>query len=291
MKHEDRTIVWIAAVIFVLFGFLYLVSSILLPFAAGMVLAYFLDPVADQLERLGISRTWATVLITGLFFSLLLFLLLLLIPTIQTQITSFIGKVPAYVEGIRTRVSFLLSQVKSYLPPAHAAQLQSIIEGYAGSMFSWVAELATRILKGGLAVFNLLSLLFITPIVTFYLLRDWNQMTATVDRWLPRHSAKIIRDLLSRIDEVLAGFMRGQALVCLSLATIYGVGLTFVGLDLGLVVGLGAGTISFIPYLGSISGFLIGMGLAIAQSPDWTLPVMVAGVFLFGQMMEGFSGR
>ncbi len=287
-KREDRTIIWVSVLLLLLLVFVYLVSSILLPFAAGMVLAYFLDPVADRLERLGLSRTWATILITAIFFSLLIFLLLLLIPTIQTQITSFITKLPAYIAGIRTRISFLIAEIKAYVSPAQAAQLQTAMEGYAGSMFSWAGKFATSLLRGGLAVFNLLSLLFITPVVTFYLLRDWNTITRTVDRWFPRQSAAVIREQLSRINEVLAGFMRGQALVCLSLSAIYGIGLTFVGLDLGLIVGLGAGAVSFIPYLGSISGFLIGMGLAIAQSPDWVLPGMVAGVFAIGQLTESY---
>jgi len=119
------------------------------------------------------------------------------------------------------------------------------------------------------------------------MLLDWPKITERVDHWLPRHHADTIRTQLSAINEILSGFVRGQALLCLTLGAFYGIGLTAVGLDLGLVVGFGAGMVSFIPYVGSTSGFLIGVGLAFAQSPDWTLPLMVGGVFLAGNLLEG----
>jgi predicted PurR-regulated permease PerM len=148
-------------------------------------------------------------------------------------------------------------------------------------------EAVRRVLTGSLAVVNLLSLVFITPVVTFYLLRDWDRIVAKVDSWLPRDHADIIRVQMGEINRTLSGFIRGQATVCLALGTIYGVGLSLVGLDLGLVIGMTSGMLSFIPYLGSITGFVTGMGLAFAQGADWHLPAMVAGVFAFGQVMEG----
>jgi predicted PurR-regulated permease PerM len=143
------------------------------------------------------------------------------------------------------------------------------------------------VLTGSLVVVNILSLLFITPIVTFYMLRDWDVMVSKVNAWLPRQHAETIRIQLREIDRTLAGFVRGQATVCLALGTFYGVGLTAVGLDLGLIIGLGSGLVSFIPYLGTLSGFVIGVALAFAQAQDWHLPAMVAGVFIVGQVLEG----
>jgi predicted PurR-regulated permease PerM len=145
----------------------------------------------------------------------------------------------------------------------------------------------SHLVTGSLAVFNVLSLVFITPVVTFYLLRDWKTVTRLVDSWLPRAHAETIRTQLRAIDVTLAGFVRGQAMVCVALASFYGLGLTVVGLDLGLVVGLAAGLGSFIPYFGTVSGFVVGLGLAVAQSQDWTLAAMVAGVFVVGNLLEG----
>lgn len=153
---------------------------------------------------------------------------------------------------------------------------------------SWLGIFFSRLLTGSLVVVNVLSLIFITPVVTFYLLRDWDGVTKRVDAWLPRNHAATIRQQLGEIDFILASFVRGQALVCLILGTYYAVGLTVVGLDLGLVVGFAAGLFSFIPYLGTISGFLVGTALALAQSQDWMLVAMVAGVFLVGNLLEGY---
>lgn len=266
---------------------LYLLRGVLLPFVAGMAVAYFLDPVADRLERLGTSRLAATTIITAGFFLAVVAVILLLLPLIQHQVSAFAGRVPAYLDGLMAWLEPVLQNLRALLAPEDFERLKAAAGDYVGTVAGWAATVLKGVLSGSLAVVNILSLIFITPIVTFYFLRDWDRMTGKVDSWLPRHHADTIRTQFCEIDRILSGFVRGQGMVVLFLAAYYGIGLSLVGLDLGLVVGIGAGLISFIPYLGTIVGILVGLALAFAQSPDWVLPAMVAGVFLVGQMIEG----
>ncbi len=286
MTSTQRFRFWLVGLaVFVLV--LYVLRSMLLPFVAGMVIAYFLDPLADRLERAGLSRTMATTVITAAFFVVVAIALVLLVPVIEGQVVAFAHRVPGYLDALADRVQPLIVELKRKLSAGDIEKLRSSAGEYAGIAVGWVVDFAKRLLSGGLVVFNLLSLLFITPIITFYLVRDWDVIVAKIDGWLPREHAETIREQAREINRTLAGFIRGQALVCLILGALYGLGLTAVGLDLGLIIGLGAGLISFIPYLGTISGFVVGVGLALAQSPGWELPVLVAGVFLAGQALEG----
>ncbi len=273
---------------FVLFlVLLYLLRSILLPFVTGMAIAYLLDPLALRLQRWGLSRTWATVTITLFFFIATVTVLVLMAPILQDQLIGFVQRVPGYVSQLIRRGAPLWKVAKSYLSPGDIAKLRASAGDYAGTVIEWFAGFLGTLLTGSLALVNLLLLVFITPIVTFYLLQDWNRVTRSIDELLPRRHATTIRQQLLAIDRILSAWVRGQALVCLALGVIYGAGLTAVGLDLGLVVGLGAGLLSFIPYLGTFSGLLVGIGLALAQSQDWTLAGEVAAVFIVGHLIEG----
>lgn len=266
---------------------LWVLREVLLPFVAGMAIAYFLDPVADRLEKWGLSRLMATVVITFGIVVVLVAGIVLLVPLLQAQITSFLSRLPGYIEMMRETAEPLLREIMERLPPDQVQSLQESAAGFVGDALAFVGTLLRGVLTGGFALLNLLSLLFITPVVAFYQLRDWDRMVATVDAWLPRQHAETIRERFREIDAILAGFLRGQASVCLALGTFYAAGLSLVGLDLGLLVGLGAGLISFIPYLGTIVGFVVGIGLALAQFEGYLPVLLVAGVFVVGQMLEG----
>lgn len=286
MTPGQRYKIWLAglAVTLVL---LYLLRGVMLPFVAGMALAFFLDPLADRLEKAGLSRTTATATITGVFFLLVVTLAVLLLPIIQEQVVAFAERIPTYVETLNDRLHPLIVELKRKLSKGDIDKLRTSVGEHAGEAVTWALGVVKQVLTGGLAIINVLSLLFITPIVTFYMLRDWDLMVAKVDSWLPREHADTIREQVAEINRTLAGFIRGQASVCLALGAFYGVGLSLVGLDLGLVIGLGSGLISFVPYLGTIAGFITGIGLALAQTQSWELPAMVAGIFVAGQMLEG----
>jgi predicted PurR-regulated permease PerM len=286
LSREYKLRFWLIGLV-VLGLALYLLRGILLPFVAGMAVAYLLDPQARRLERLGLSRTVATVIITLSFFLFVVILLAVLAPLVEDQVVGFAQRVPRYVHQLISRGEPLVRAAKTYLSTKDVEQLRTAGGEYAGTLATWLAGAASQLLSGSLVFVNLLSLIFITPVVTFYLLRDWHGVTKRFDSWLPRAHAETIRLQLHEIDTILAGFVRGQALVCVTLAAFYALGLSLVGLDLGLVVGIAAGMGSFVPYLGSVSGFLVGTSLAFAQSQDWTLAAMVAGVFLAGNLLEG----
>jgi predicted PurR-regulated permease PerM len=266
---------------------LYLLRGVMLPFVAGMAVAYFLDPLADRMERAGLSRTLATGIICLVFFGLLGFGLALLAPIIQQQAVTFVQKVPTYAQSLHQRALPLLEEVYSHLSPDDLDKLRSSAGAYAGTAVTWALGVVKGVLSGSIAVMSLLSLLFITPVVTFYLLRDWDRMTGKVDGWLPRHHADTIRHELREIDRTIAGFVRGQAIVCITLATFYGVGLTLTGLDLGLVIGLGTGLGAFVPYVGMLIGLIASVGLAFAQGGEWHLLAGVGAVFAIGNVLEG----
>ena len=269
-------------------GFFFLVwlfSSILLPFVAGMAIAYFLDPLADKLEARGASRTVATSIITVLFF--LVFILLLIVPMIGSQLAGFLERLPGYVDALRTNVAPYLQHVLDRVAPETLQSVSDAVKGQSANALKWIGNVLTNVLSGGLALLNFISLLFITPVVSFYLLRDWDKIVAKVDSYLPRHSATDIRQCAREIDDTLAGFVRGQASVCVLLGLLYGLGLTLVGLEFGFVIGLMTGLVSFVPYFGMFAGFAVGMGVAIAQFGFGLDLGLVALVFGVGQILEG----
>lgn len=266
---------------------LFLLRGVLLPFVAGMLVAYFLDPVADRLEKAGCSRTLAVVIITGVFFLALAALIILLIPVLQAQITGFIGRLPGYLELLRGHVEPLLERATQSLPGGELDQLRSALGAYAGNVVQWVGGIIRRIWSGGMALLNLLSLLIITPLVAFYLLLDWDHMVDRIDSLFPRSIVPVVRQQATEIDRTLSAFVRGQATVCLLLGIFYAIGLTLVGLDFGLIVGLGTGIISFVPYFGMAIGLAVGMGIAFAQFSEWVPIALVAAVFAAGQFIEG----
>jgi predicted PurR-regulated permease PerM len=274
---------------FVLFlGGLYLLSDILLPFVAGIILAYLLDPLADWLERHGFPRWVAAGLITLLAAAGVTVAFLLVVPLLQTQLVDLAHRLPGYIDNLRDQAVGLLALVQAELSPEQMAALKGKISGIAGpNALAWLGGLLGKLWGGGVALVNLLSLLVITPIVQFYLLRDWDQITTTVDDWLPRPQAPIIRAQVKEIDAVLSAFLRGQFSVCLLLGVFYAIGLTLIGLDFGLIIGFATGLISFVPYFGMLIGFAVGLGVALAQFSSWEPMAMVAGVFVVGQFLEG----
>lgn len=266
---------------------LWLLSGMLLPFVVGLAVAYLLDPVVDRLERWRLPRWLATTLVLLFFVVILVLLTLLLLPLVQAQVSHLIEVLPSYATALRERVLPMIDRLVHRLSPEDVERLRGAAGNYAGEVVGWVGRVLTSILSGGLALFDVLSVLFITPIVAFYLMRDWDLLVAKVDSWLPLHHAATIREQARQVDATLAGFVRGQALVCLVLGLFYAVALSAAGLDFGLVIGLMAGLLSFIPYVGSLFGFVSSTGLALLQFDDLWRVGIVVGIFLFGQAMEG----
>ncbi len=266
---------------------LWLLSGMLLPFVVGLAVAYLLDPVVDRLEGWRLPRWLATTLVLLSFVVVLVVVTLLLLPLVQAQVAHLIEVLPNYATALRARALPMVERLVHRLSPEDVERLRGAAGNYAGEMVGWVGRVLSGILSGGLALFDVLSVLFITPVVAFYLMRDWDLLVAKVNGWLPLDHAATIRQQARQVDATLAGFVRGQALVCLVLGLFYAVALSAAGLDFGLVIGLLAGLLSFIPYVGTLFGFVSSTGLALLQFDDLWRVGIVVGIFLFGQAVEG----
>jgi len=265
---------------------LYALSGVLTPFVAGLAVAYFLDPLADRVEAVIKSRSAATALILLTFFAMLTGAMVALFPLLQNQVTGLIASVPAGVDAVRAVVEPLVERLEGQLGANEVQALKDNAGAFAGGAVAWLGEVLKSLFLGGKAFVNTLSMLFIMPVVAFFLLRDWDVLVAKVDQLLPRGSADTIRDQFKEVDATIAGFVRGQATVCLALGGIYATGLTLVGLDFGLLIGLGTGLMAFVPYVGMLIGLLIAFSVALLQFSDVMPFVMVGAVFAFGQTLD-----
>ena len=277
---------WLLALV-VFVGFLMVFRSILLPFIAGMALAYFLDPVADWFERRGLSRLMATLVILVTFVAIFAIFLIVLIPVLVTQAADLGGRIPGYISQLQD----LLVSESTLLPDWISGQLTQIKESFAALLkegAGFVGTIFQQIWNSGMALLDIAALFVVTPVVAFYLLLDWDNMIEKVDSWVPRDHLATVRHLAGQIDRTIAGFVRGQGSVCLILGLIYAIGLSLLGLNFGLLIGLFAGLISFIPYVGSMVGLVLALVVAVVQFwPDFVMIGGVVAVFVVGQFFEG----
>jgi predicted PurR-regulated permease PerM len=268
---------------------LQLFASVLAPFVAAAGIAYVLDPPTTQLTRLGLGRGIAALLMIILMLAAVLLFVLLLYPLILQQIGLLIGRIPQYVQLLQRWAAEVISDLQSnFGSDVVNDKLRDLVSGQAGNMLSVIASSLTSVTNAGFAIFNVLTLAVVTPVVGFYLLRDWPKVIGMVDSWLPHRYADVIRAQAREVDRILSAWVRGQALCCVLLALFYALALTIAGLDLGLIVGLAAGMLSFIPYVGSITGGITALGLALAQFPAWRGVIVVGCVLVLGQILEGY---
>ena len=271
----------IAALVF--FLLIWALGDVLLPFIVGGAIAYFLDPVADRLERLGLSRIAATALISLAALLLVILLVLAVIPTLAAQLTALVNSAPDSAKKLQ---SFLLERFPD-LADSTSTIRQTLAKIGAVIQERW-AVLAESVLSSALGLISIVLFIVVVPVVAFYLLLDWDDMVAKIDGMLPLDHAPTVRRLAREIDAVLAGFVRGQVSVCLALGTFYAVALMAAGLQFGLVVGAIAGAITFIPYIGSLVGGTLAIGLALFQFwGDWLQIGIIAAIFAVGQFVEG----
>ncbi|MCR4377196.1 MAG: AI-2E family transporter [Rhodospirillales bacterium] len=285
MSREKQVWFWLTGLA-VFLSLLYVLSGVLTPFVTGLAVAYFLDPLADKLERRLKSRTAATALILLAFFAVVTGLGMALFPLLQAQVAGLVARMPEAVVAAHELLDPLVTQLQKNLGAEDIQKLKDGASAFAGSAATWAIDVLKNLFLGGKAVVNALSLLFIMPIVAFFLLRDWDKLVSKVDELLPRASAATIRQQFIKIDETIAGFVRGQATVCLCLGAIYAVGLTVVGLDFGLLIGLLTGVMAFVPYVGMLIGLTIAYAVALIQFSDLMSFVLVGAVFAAGQALD-----
>jgi predicted PurR-regulated permease PerM len=288
MTLQRQATMW-AAVLGITVLALYMLREILLPFVAGLALAYLLDPVADWLERRGVGRLWATLIILVSFVLLFVLALVLLLPLIGNQVAALLARFPSYVARLQQLAVEQGGPLLRKIGGEEAlAEMQSSLGDLVAQGAAWVAAFLRSLWSGGQAIINVFALLVVTPVVAFYLLVDWDRMVTSVDSWVPRRNRDTIRMLARDIDRAIAGFIRGQAMVCLLLGTFYAVGLSLIGLNFGALIGMVAGMLTFIPYVGSLTGLVLSVGIAVVQFwPDWTWILATLAVFVVGQFIEG----
>lgn len=285
-KANRNWVFWLT--LFVLFcASVYILRSVLLPFVAGIIIGYLLDPLTSKFTKLGLNRTLATFLVLFLVIITLVPALIILFGVIDEQLGRFIAVVPQYIGSLIKKIEPLIIELQDRFPNLEPDKIKDYLRNNATNGLKLIGSVFRSVITGGFAFFNLLSLLLITPVVTFYMLRDWDKFIAKVDSLLPRSSKASIRQQAREIDRTLSGFIRGQFSVCVLLGTYYSLGLYFVGLELGVLVGFIAGLISFIPYVGSIVGFVVSLGIAFAQFDSLMPIIQVVIVFITGQFLEG----
>ena len=281
-----RLLFWLGLALLVVFA-LGLVQSILLPFAVGFAIAYVLAPAVTRLEGWGVRRGFASALVLVLFLVGLACLLVLLVPLIEGQVVQLIERMPALVRVLQDQIGNLLLLLQERLPAEDVGKLRDHLGAKLGEVLVWFVGLLQGMITSSIAILNIVSLVVVTPIVTFFLLRDWGLMIAHIDANLPRHSLDTVRGQARLVSDTLAGFVHGQSLVCLFLAVYYGVALTLAGVPSGIAIGLLIGVLAIIPIVGAALGFVLAVGLAAAQFGRWTEIFMVVGIFVFGQLIEG----
>lgn len=266
---------------------IWLLHPVLLPFVAGMALAYLLDPLANRIEQLGVNRVAATGVIMVAFIVVLVVLAVLLIPLLAGQAAALIENLPGYAERVMAIITDPSRPWLSKLVGTGFPDLQpsTFVKEAAGASTVFLRSLWS----GGQAVMSFLSLFVIAPVVAFYLLVDWSRIVAALDRWLPREHANTIRMLAREIDTAIAGFVRGQTGVCLILGACYATAFVLIGLNFGLLIGIGTGLAAFIPYVGTFCGMLIALIVAVVQFwPEWTPILLVFGAGAICNVLEGY---
>jgi predicted PurR-regulated permease PerM len=287
LSHRGRLALLGALPLAILLLGLILLHGILLPFVVGMAAAYLLDPAADWLQRLHFSRTAATVAITAGLFVFLVVVVLLVLPALATQAAELAHELPRNLEALRSRITPQLAEFAARLGLDDTWSAQGLVERFSDRAVSFVGTAMSQVLQSGVALLNLLSLIFVTPVVAFYLLRDWDRMVGRLRTMVPRDQLATVDRLAREIDAALGGVIRGQGLVCLFLAIFYAVGLWLTGLRYGVVIGLLTGLFSFVPYIGMALGLCVGLLVAFFQFEEWFMVAVVAAVFGAGQFIEG----
>ncbi len=279
---RDQLRYWGVAAVVVL-ALLWFMGDVLLPFVLGSAIAYFLDPVADRLEWIGLSRAMATAVITVVAILVFIVMALLVIPTLVSQAINLFEIAPDLTRRLSAVVTERFPSILE-----EGSTLQSSINSIGTVVKERGGELLNTALSSAAGIINIIMLFVIVPVVAVYMLLDWDRMIAQVDALLPRDHAPVVRRLACDIDRTLASFIRGMGTVCLVLGTYYAIALMLVGLQFGLVIGFIAGLVTFIPYLGALIGGALAIGLALFQFwGDWVAIGMVGGIFAIGQIIEG----
>jgi len=289
LQSPSRPVLFWGAALLIGIAAIVLLRDILLPFIAALALAYLLDPLVERLERLGLHRAVAALGMILLFFLAIGTLVAYAVPIIGSEVVAFIGKLPDYATQISALANDPSRPWLQTLVGEGLAEAEKSIGELASFGAGWSATLLGSLWSEGQALISIFSLLIVTPIVTYYLVTDWKQIVATLDRVVPAAQRETVRKLAREIDATISGFIRGQGTICLALSIYYAIALGVIGLDHGILIGITAGLVSFIPYLGSLTGIVVSICVAILQFwPNWGMIPVVAAIFVVGQLVADY---
>jgi predicted PurR-regulated permease PerM len=287
MTLRNQLLIWVAFLL-VSILLLWVFRSILLPFIVGGLLAYLLNPIVNLVQKLRIGRGWSTALVLLIVLALIAGLFVLIVPVVVQQGVGLAQRLPGYITDLQALANEWIPALNEWLGEDRAEQLERSLTGLLTDTAGIISNVTAGIYASGTTLINTLGLIIVTPVVAFYLLLDWDDMTSTIDHLLPREHIEEIRGLLQQMDRQMAAWIRGQGSVVLVLCFYYGVALSLTGLSFGLAIGLIAGLLSFIPFIGFLTGFVLSMTIATVQFwPNWVMVLIIFLVFMVGQFLEG----
>ena len=286
LKPSTHLIFWSAAfTLFVLTVTLF--KSVLLPFVLGIAVAYLLNPTVNKLGDLGIARAPAALMILGGFLILILGLGGVFSPIIYRELSEFSDDLPRYIEKFWGVMSPVTAKLDQYIGGADSKSLEQLLKENAGSAVNVANYVVQKIATGGQAVMDMLSVAVFMPIVAYFMMKEWPNVTKWVHDLMPRHSEEVIVDLLKQIDKKLSGFVRGQITVAFFLGISYAIALSIAGLKYGILIGLMSGLLSVIPMVGSAIGLIVSVAVAWFQTGDLSFVAIIGAIFIAGQLIEG----
>ncbi|MDP3640991.1 MAG: AI-2E family transporter [Alphaproteobacteria bacterium] len=277
------------------FGFLYYFSSVTMPFLIAGGIAYVFQPVVGYLERINFPRWLGALCVTLAVFAIVVVFFVYTAPILYEQLTKLIKQVPGYISNLQTVIQQMMIVLNDQVPAEYSLQVQEGIQSISKDLVSWLLGKTHSAFEGGLTIIHYVTLILIVPVLTFYLMKDWQKLLDTVRHYIPPQNKKVFIQQAQKIDQTLASFARGQALVCLILIVYYSLALHILGLDFGGLIGSLTGLFAFIPYVGAILGFATSGAIAFLQTSSWmfgesgsfALFGAVTIVFAFGQFLEG----
>lgn len=269
-----------------LFYFLYAISGIMLPFVAGILVAYVLNPLATLLERYKLPRIISTTILILTFFLSIGGVLTFAFPFLKHELLRLAVQIPDYSERFYTTLAPHIETLSQYIDQKNIEMIKTTASSYVGDMVTWGLKLIAGLFTNSLALANLISLIILTPVVAFYLLRDWPKLVHSIESLMPKEYRNSIKGLMMNINKTLKGYIQGQLMVCLTLGLYYAICYTFLGLDFSITVGLMAGILAFIPYIGFFIGATAAIGIALAQFSEWTSIGYVTLILGVGQLVE-----
>ena len=287
MNLRNQVLIWIGFFVFLILA-LWIFRGILLPFVVGAALAYLLNPLVTQLQRWRFSRGWATAVVLLSVCTIIVGGFVMLLPMVIQQVLGLVQRLPGYTADLEALVRRWAPELNQWLGPERAAQVERSVSDLLGQMVGLVGIVTSEIVSSGMTLISLIGFAVFTPVVAFYLLLDWQSMVRGLKDLLPRRHRSEILGILRDIDSSMAGVIRGQGGVLLIDAAFYAIALSAIGLNFGLAVGLIAGFLSFIPYVGFGVGLVLSVGIAIVQFwPNWWMVAAVFGIFMGWQFIEG----